>query len=393
MKRFFLPIAFVIGVLTFGFGQSSKSLEVIPTITDADVINAAVLVDPFAGKIADIAPSNFSVKFINKSGVPVKASMTIEAYVTLEEDRGEAISVFTGDAKTKKPFVIPKEGRIFTSKDADNPSSDLEIKGDVNPTLKKKLKDKILEKTSGSRIPSGLYEIKITVIVDSVGGEAAQQETPIVINRSINITNPTTAVLDVPFSNGYVYPTPFPQFQWTYDTRSVKLSVYELRPEHQSLEDAIGSSAPFLQVQIFRFIGGEGELKIPTNISSFTYPQTAVSRPGVIEFTGGVRQLERGKMYVVVLDGITTAFGFDVDPLRTIRSFIISDPQGQVVINILQTMFSSGDFQNMFNLIQDLNLQLNANGITLNGVALSPQDLQKLLMEKKDSIISVRFED
>ncbi len=393
MKRLFLPIALVISLLTFGFGQSSQSLEVIPTITDADIINAAVLVDPFAEKIKDIAPTSFSLKFINRANDSIKAHMTIEAYVTLEDDRfKESIFGGNGRASTKKTFLIPKEGRLFTSRDADNPSSDMNFDYTINEDLKKKLKDKILESTSGGRVPSGLYEIKITIIVDSVGG-VAKQETPIVIERSINVTNPTTAVLDVPFSNGYVYPTPFPQFQWTYDTRSVKLSVYELRPEHQSLEDAIGSSAPYLQVKIFRLIGRPGERKIPTNISSFTYPQTAVSRPGIVEFTGGVRQLERGKMYVVVLDGITTAFGFEVDPIRTIRSFIISDPQGQVVVNILRAAFGSGEFQNVFNLIQDLNLQSNVNGITLNGVPLSPHDLQKLLLEKKDSIISVRFED
>ncbi len=386
MKKIFLPIALVINVWSFCFGQS---LDVIPTITDADIINAAVLVDPLAEKIKDIAPTSFSLSFINKAGVPVKTSMMIEAYVTLEEDR-QRTSIFNGPARTKKPFLIPIGGRIFTSKDADNPSSDIDVNNSVNEEIKKKLKDKILEPTSGGRVPSGLYEIRIVITIDSVGG-VARQETPIEINRSINVTNPTTAVLDVPFSNGYVYPTPFPQFQWTYDTRSVKLSVYELRPEHQSLEDAIGSSAPYLQVEISRFIDVGGR-KIPTNISSFTYPQTAVNRDGV-KFTNGVRQLERGKMYVVVLDGITTAFGFDVDPIRTIRSFIISDPQGQVVVNILQTTFSSGNFQNMFNLIQDLNLQLNANGITLNGVLLSPQDLQKLLLEKKDNIVSVRFED
>jgi len=387
MKKLFLPIA-VLFILSFSYGQS---LVVTPTITDADIINAAVLVDPLAEKIKDIAPTSFSLNFTNNAGVPIKASMTLEAFVTLEEDR-QPTSIFNGVAKTKKPFLIPTTGRTFTSKDADNPSSDIDIENSVNEDLKKKLKDKILETTSGGRVPSGLYEIKITITVDSVGG-VAKQETPIIIERSINVTNPTTAVLDVPFSNGYVYPTPFPQFQWTYDTRSVKLSVYELRPEHQSLEDAIGSSAPYLQVQIFRLKGGPGERKIPTNISSFTYPQTAVSQPGIVEFTGGVRQLERGKMYVVVLDGITTAFGFEVDPIRTIRSFIISDPQGQVVVNILQSTFSGGDFQNVFNLIQDQNLQLNANGITLNGVTLSPQDLQKLLLEKKDKIISVRFED
>lgn len=386
MKKLFLPLALVLCATSLGYGQS---LSVVPKITDADIINAAVLVDPLAEKIKDIAPTSFSLSFINNVKLPIKASMTIEAYVTLEEDR-QRTSIFNGSARTKKPFLIPDIGRTFTSRDADNPASDIDLENSVNEELKKKLKDKILEPTSGGRVPSGLYEIRIIVTVDSVNGRA-QREAPIEINQSINVTNPTTAVLDVPFSNGYVYPTPFPQFQWTYDTRSVKLSVYELRPEHQSLEDAIGSSAPYLQVEISRFVDIGGR-KVPTNISSFTYPQTAISRDGV-KFNGGVRQLERGKMYVVVLDGLTTAFGFDVDPIRTIRSFIIADPQGQVVVNILQSTFSSGDFQNVFNLIQDQNLQLNAQGITLNGVVLSPQDFQKLLLEKKDNIISVRFED
>ena len=386
MKRIFLPMVLLITALSIVSGQS---LTVVPTITEADIINAAVLVDPLAEKIKDIAPTSFSLNFINNAKLPIKANMTLEAYVTLEEDK-ERTSIFEGIARTKKPFLISEKGRMFTSKDADNPSSDIDIHNIVNESIKKKLKDKILEPTSGGRVPSGLYEIRIVVTVESVDG-VAKQEPPIVIERSINITNPTTAVLDVPFSNGYVYPTPFPQFQWTYDTRTVKLSVYELRPEHQSLEDAISSSAPYLHVEISRFIDVGGR-KIPTNISSFTYPQTAVDREGV-KFTGGVRQLERGKMYVVVLDGISTAFGFDVDPIRTIRSFIISDPQGQVVVNILQTTFGGGDFQNIINFIQDQNLQLNANGITLNGVPLSPQDLQKLLIENKDNIISVRFED
>lgn len=98
-------------------------------------------------------------------------------------------------------------------------------------------------------------------------------------------------------------------------------------------------------------------------------------------------------MYVIVLDGISTAFGFDIDPLRTIRSFVIADPQGQVLVNILQSTFSSGEFQNIFNAIQDMNLQINSNGIMLNGVRITPQDLQRLLTENKDRITSVRIED
>ena len=377
MKKILLPLLLFIFLFSYGFGQS---ISVDPIITEADIINASVLVDPLAEKLKDISPSTFSLNIINLKGTPIKVSMEFTATVTLEEDR-QPVSMFLGPAKTTKPFLIPPTGRIFTSKDADNP--DIDLKFTVNETLKKKLKDKIVDPLSGGRVPSGLYEIHIIVTVDSVNGVVAH-ESPIVIDRSVNVTNPTTTVLDVPFTNGYIYPTPFPQFQWTYDTRAVQLTIYELRPEHQSLQDAIGASDPYLQVKIDRKLSG--------NLSSFTYPQSASSRPGV-EYLHGPRQLERGKMYVIVLDGITTAFGFDVEPLRTIRSFAIADPQGQVVINILQTTFGGSAFQNVFNVIQDLNLQLNVNGISLNGVALSPQDLQKLLLENKDRIISVRFEE
>lgn len=358
----------------------SQSVTVTPIITDADIINASVLVDPLKEKVKDISPSNFSLTFSNTTGKDVMVNLSFVAFVTLEEDR-ERVQIASG--YTTKPFLIPSTGRVFTSKDADNPGSDITINSTVNEDMKKKLKDKILEPTSGGRVPSGLYEISIQVTVASVGGIAVNEQ-PIDINRSVNVTNPTTAVLDVPFNNGYVYPTPFPQFQWTYDTRYAMLSIYEKRPEHQSLEDAITASDPYLQIKIDRKLSG--------NMTSFTYPQTATSRPGV-EFIRGPRQLERGKMYVAVLDGITTAFGFEVDPIRTIRSFVIADPQGQVVNNVLQTILGSGEFQSVINALQDQNLMINTNGITLNGVRLTPQDLQKLLTENKDRIVSVRIED
>ncbi len=374
--------ALIIGFLSIASAEGNKYLTVTPVITEADIINASVLVDPMEEKLKVIAPSTFSLSFMNIAGAPVKASMQFSANVTLEEDR-RTESIFNGPARTLKPFLIPVTGRIFTSTDVDNPSSDIDISASVNEALKSRLKDKILDPTSGGRVPSGLYEITVIITVDSVGGVAVS-DAPIHIYRSVNVTNPTTAVLDVPFTNGYIYPTPFPQFSWTYDTRAVTISVYEKRPEHQSLEDAIGGSDPFLQVNIDR--------KLTGNMSSFTYPQSAAPRPGV-EFVRGPRQLERGKMYVLVLDGVVSAFGVNVDPLRSIRSFVISDPQGQVILNTLQTTFSGTDFQNIINLIQDQNLQVNANGILLNGVTLSSQDLQKLLMEYKTRITSVRFED
>ncbi|NUN69425.1 MAG: hypothetical protein HUU02_06905 [Bacteroidetes bacterium] len=374
--------ALVIGMLSTASAEGNKYLTVIPVITEADIINASVLVDPMAEKLKVIAPTTFSLTFQNLAGAAVKASMQFTATVTLEEDK-RTESMFNGPAQTRKPFLIPVSGRVFTSTDADNPSSDIDMSVSVNEALKTKLKDKILEPLSGGRVPSGLYEITITITVDSVGGVAVS-DIPIQIYRSVNVTNPTTTVLDVPFSNGYVYPTQFPQFQWTYDTRAVMITVYEKRPEHQSLEDATAASDPFLRVRIDRRLSG--------NMTSFAYPQSAASRPGV-EFLRGPRQLERGKMYVIVLEGIVSAFGFEVEPLRTVRSFTIADPQGQVLITLLQTTFGGSEYQNIINFIQDQNLQVNANGITLNGVTLSSQDLQKLLMEYKDRITSVRFEE
>ena len=379
MKTFNSILLVVLFLTTYVSGQS---ITVVPRITEADIINATVLVDPFAEKIKEVSPSNFSLRFINNNPSNlVMITLSLEGFVTLEEDR-QKTQIANG---LTSPFLVSGQYREYTSKDIDRPGSDINFVSQfVNEEMKTKLKNKLQDPTSGGRAPSGLYEVTIIVRVVSVNGDPVSEPPIAPINLSVNVTNPTTTVLDVPFTNGYVYPTPFPQFQWTYDTRTVKLSVFELRPEHQSLEDAVAASNPYLEVMIDRKLSG--------NLSSFTYPQSSASRPGVT-FVRGPRQLERGRMYVIVLEGLMTAFGFDVAPIRTIRSFSIADPQGQVVINVLQTAFGGGAFQNIYNFIQDQNLQLNASGITLNGVPLSPQDLQKLLIENKDRIISVRFED
>ncbi|GEM_PF-1917369 len=404
MKRVFGLLCAVLALINnstaqFSQHQGNQYIDVDSYVTRADIINASVLVDPLAEKVKDIHIDNFSLRITNRTSQEILANLNLEGWVTLEEDRVREQSV---TAVTKKPFKIPigtppAGGRMFTSKDADNPGSDIDFDDNVNEVLKKKLKDKILDPASGGRVPSGLYEIKFSITVVSVGGNPVNTDAanPLIFYESVNVTNPTTAVLDVPFTNGYVYPTPFPQFQWTYDTRGVKISVYEKRPEQQSLEDVISASDPYWVVNINRKSSG--------NRSTITYPQTTPAGMGIndpkddVSFGSprprGPRQLERGKMYVVVLDGITTAFGFEVDPLRTLRSFVISDPQGQVVLNILQTTFSGGQFQNIFNIVQDQNWQINTNSITLNGIRITPQDLQRLLTENKDRITSVRIEE
>jgi hypothetical protein len=257
----------------------------------------------------------------------------------------------------------------------------------VNENVKTTLKNKITEPTSGGLVPSGTYLVKIKFEVVKVGAVTLATPEVYEVNDprlTVVITNPTTATLLLPAENGYEYPSPFPQFQWTYDVRGLQLSVYEKRPEHQSLEDAISASDPYLVAEIDRRASG--------NLTLFTYPQSSVAGPGV-KITKGPRPLEKGKVYVVVLDGVIKTFDYEVPPLRTIRSFRIADPEGQLVLNILQSALGGGPYQNILNVIQDQKLQINAMNLTLNGIQISAQELQVILTQNKNKIKSVTIED
>ena len=321
---------------------SAQSITVIPTVTSADIVNATALVDPLTEKVKNIAPTSFSLKILdNRAPDTVWVNMHIEAYVTLDED-GLRQQIVTAD--TRKPFPVPPAGRTFTSLDAQaGYAKDIDINSNVNAQEKQRLKDKISDESSGGKAPSGVYQVIIRFTVVQVGRNSANETVDLSNDPrfTVTVTNPTNATLVQPSDNGIEYPSPFPQFQWSYDTRAIRISVYEKRPEQQSLEDAISATDPFLQVEINRKESG--------NLSVFTYPQGAVGGPGVT-ILAGPRPLERGKSYVVVLDGLRTAFGYNIDPLRTIRLFRISDPQGQLVINMLQTGLSGGAFQNFLNL-------------------------------------------
>ncbi|MDE3057661.1 MAG: hypothetical protein KGJ59_06870 [Bacteroidota bacterium] len=378
----------MIGLISVGLVRISRSQSYTATVVyvDADIINATTIVDPLAEKIKDVPASNFSL-FINNPGLDtIWVNMQLQGYVTLDEDHVKK-SFFDENPYTKKPFPVPPGGRLFRSIDATN-SPDIDFAFRVDETVKKELKDKVANSASGGLVPSGTYE---AIVAMQAGKYISGRWTNLgdititpTSDITIRVTNPTTATLILPDQSGYVYPSPFPQFQWSYDVRSVTISVYEKRPEQLSLEDAISSSSPYLVVNIDRQKSG--------NLSIFTYPQTNAGGPGV-NILEGPRPLERGKMYVVVLDGNRTAFGTQVEPLRTIRSFTISDPDGELVKNMLQTIFSGGPFQNVVNAIQDQKLAPNTSRMSLNGIPLSSQELQMLLNQNKNKIKSVHFEE
>ena len=382
------------------WAQADQYISVIPTVTEADIINATALVDPLTEKVKDISPASFQLVINNMThGKTVWVDMHIEAYVKLDEDGPQGTKQIVV-ADTRKPFPIPPTGRIFTSLDAQQThGGDIDINSNVNQSMKTRLKNMISDAGSGGKAPSGVYQVKIIFTVDSVQGIGSVGRPQLDLSNdprfTVTVTNPTLTTLIQPSDNGYEYPSPFPGFQWGYDTRGVKISVYEKRPEQQSLEDAISASDPFWVVNINRLASG--------SLTIITYPQGTFSGPGINRPEDDLafgsphprdpRPLEPGKSYVVVLDGIRTAFGYNIDPLRTIRLFRIADPQGQMILNILQSALAGGTYQNFLNIIQDQKLQVNSTRLTLNGVTLSAQELQVILNQNKNKIKTIRFED
>lgn len=358
----------------------SQSLIVNTRIAPADIINAGSLFDPMADKIKDIPMSSFSLTFTNTTSPlqDIRATMYIETYVTLDEDR---IRMPLYTLKSRTPFVIPTGGRVFIAGDTRN-ENDMQFVPAGNDANVQRIKDMIWNPTSGGRIPSGTYEIIISLTVVQIGTQSAHELLTVNI-PPIVVTNPSIAALIVPSENGYNYPTPFPQFQWTYDTRSVMLSVYEKRPDQQSLEDATQASDPYLQVTIDR--------EISHGMSLFTYPQSGSAPPG-IDILKGPRPLEQGKTYVIVLEGVRTAFGMSVDPLRTIRSFTIDNPRNRAGVRSYTSLFPLPEYQRVLDLLYNGNVQVVEDGITLNNDPISLQQLLIFLGQNKERKFSIHIE-
>lgn len=359
----------------------TQSLRVVTQIPPADIVNAGSIYDPMADKVKDLPFSTFSVSFINTTSPPqaVRAVMHIETYATLDEDH-ERMLVATADSKM--PFTVPSEGRIFTSRDAQG-VDDMQFRTVKNDAAVDRIKDKIWNPASGGRVPSGTYEVAITITVIQIGTRAATEVIPVAI-APVVVSNPTVATLLVPSENSYKYSTSFPQFQWISDTRGIMLTVYEKRSGQESLEDAAQASDPLMQAHIDRKASG--------NASLFTYPRAGASLPG-IEILKGPRPLEPGKTYVVVLEGLRSTIGTTVEPLRTIRSFTIDNPNAQSQARTSQSIFSAPELERIQTLLESRNLQIDAAGIMLNGALITPQQLQTFLDQHKNRKFTVHIDE
>ncbi len=148
--------AAILGIATVR-QASAQSISVIPTVTQADIINATALVNPLTEQINNIAPTSFSLRINNLRGAVVWVDMNITGFVMLDQDGPPPQQIVV--ANTTKPFPIPVAGRVFTSLDAQpGNSTDIDINSTVNDALKTRLKNMIEDPSSGGKVPSGVYK-------------------------------------------------------------------------------------------------------------------------------------------------------------------------------------------------------------------------------------------
>jgi hypothetical protein len=296
--------------LLFAGRLQAQSLRVTSYIPQADIINAGSLFDIMGDRIKLLSPGTFSIRFDNLARQSVTVVINIEAYVTLDEDH-ERMWLYKAQSR---PFVIGTEGRTFTALDTRDGGSDINFPSpEKNTPCIDKVKDRVTSPAGGGRVPSGTYEVSMRLTVVQIGTQIVSENIPVTIPPVV-VSNPSITDLTSPALNGYEYPTLFPVFSWNSDTRSVTLTVNALQ-DGQSLEDAAQSSDNYLKLNIDRQSSG--------NLSSFQYPLSGASRPGV-EIVTGPRPLEYGKSYVLVLEGNRTSIETQIAPLRTIRSFRVA---------------------------------------------------------------------
>ena len=199
--------------------QSNQYISITPIVTQADIINATALVNPLTEQVNNIAPTSFSLRISNLTaskypplGAVVWVDMHIEGYVMLDQDGPPPQQIVV--ANTTRPFPVPVAGRVFTSLDAQpGNSTDIDINSTVNDALKTRLKNMIEDPSSGGKVPSGVYQVKIIFTIDSVAGKGPVNQTLDLSNNplfTVTISNPTNATLLQPSDNGVEYPSPFP---------------------------------------------------------------------------------------------------------------------------------------------------------------------------------------
>ncbi len=207
---------------------------------------------------------------------------------------------------TTLPFTV--DGSLtLTNLDLARPGIKGNYRFDTDALIRLGVRDIAL---SGTQLPAGTYTLNIVVYqLENAqrGAEKARGRVVFVLG------NPSSVELLFPVDGDRAVGQ-FPLFQWLYDGKLSRLSVYERLPGQASLEEAV-----------------EGVPHIVQEVAglSFQYP------------SAGVRSLQPGRTYVWYVDGLLRSAGGTLQATRSsLRSFTVtsggSDTQEETLLDRLE---------------------------------------------------------
>jgi hypothetical protein len=208
-----------------------------------------------------------------------------------------------------------------------------------------------------------MYVFEVTVT--PTGGGASGT-----VTFTLQPTNPTSLELLAP-PNGEQLASAFPLFSWFYDGPRSRISVYEQLPGQLSPEET-ASGIPHLSETV--------------EANSFQYPLS------------GSRSLQPGKTYVWLVEGLSDLSGGSEASLRSeLRSFTVSSGPSAWDPGILAELERAlgSSHKAVFDRIRAEGLSPDG-GIFLNGSAISPGDLLRLISifrQNPDAVGSVGIEE
>ena len=246
-----------------------------------------------------------------------------------------------------RPFTV-NEARTLTNLDLALP----EIRGlyafNTDALNRLGVKDIAL---SGTRLPAGTYTLNITVYQLQNGQRGPEKAHGKIVYV---LGNPSSVELLFP-ADGDPAVGQFPLFQWLYDGRHSRISIFERLPGQASLEEAIGG-VPHVVQEV-------------TGLS-FQYP------------TAGVRSLQPGKTYVWFVDGLLRSAGGTVQSTRsTLRSFTVarggSETREETLLDRLEQALGPR-YRSLFDQIR-ANEFSPSGAPTLDNAPLTPAQIDTLI--------------
>jgi hypothetical protein len=320
----------VLAIPLIGLGQINVSSLTAPastlTISDIDFLNATT------------PKWLFTINMTNVGGsVDVTMAIRLNIKLASGEQFDDAVVLIT------KSFTI-KSSLTVTNLDLGRGGTIPQSSYVVDSHARHRLEEVALP--SGT-LPAGNYVFNVIVTPTNGGAEGKDA-------FQINLSNPSSVELITPF-DGDALVNRLPLFQWQYDGKSARISVYEKLPGQVSLEEAAS---------------GVPQLVATAETRSYQYP------------SAGVRELQPGKTYVWMVEGLArTAGGTETVYRSALRSFTIaSNNDGSSDAQLLEDLERAlgPRFQPLFDQIRAEGLSFS-DSFRLNGSVLSKNDLRKII--------------